>query len=421
MSVKTKSADPEQAPPSFPPELLDQLLSGKNTAADIEQLLKDLRKSFIEHALEGELTHLLGYGKHSVEGYNTGNSRNGSTSKKVKTEKSEIEIRVPRDRIGEYEPKLVGKHQRRWDGFDDTIIALYARGMTMRDIQSFLREKYDVDVSPEFISTVCESISAGVTEWRSRSLSAIWPVVYVDALFIKVRDNGKVVSKALYVVIGVNLQGRKELLGLWLGLSEGAKFYLQIFTELKERGVEDILILCADGLKGLPEAVASSFHQTTFQTCIVHMVRNSLSYVDYKERKEVAADLKMIYNSPTESTALDALDLFEQKWGKTYPVIVRSWRNNWEKVKPMFELPAEIRKAVYTTNIIESLNSSLRKILKGRSAFPNDDAVYRLIFLGLENATRKWTMPIKSWKAALQQLAILFEDRIPLEAIDQAV
>lgn len=405
--------------PSLDPQLVNQLLAGRQTAGEIEDLLKDLRKAFIESALDGELTHLLGYQKHAAAGRGSGNSRNGKSSKKIKTDGAEIEIQIPRDREGEFEPQLIAKHQRRWDGFDETILALYARGMTTRDIQSFLKEKYDVDVSPEFVSSVCESVSAGVQQWRTRPLAEVWPILYLDALFLKVRDEGRVVSKALYLAVGVNLQGRKELLGLWLGQGEGAKFYLQLLNELKSRGVNDVFIACVDGLKGLPEALATVFPRTTVQTCVVHLVRHSLSFVSEKDRKAVAAALKLIYQAATEAEALEALDQFQVNWERKYPVIARSWRANWARVKPMFELPAEIRRVVYTTNIIESMNFSLRKIIKGRSAFPNDDSVYRLIYLGLEQVSRKWTMPIKNWKAALQQLAILYEDRLPLEALIQ--
>lgn len=411
------SVQPKQKTPEIDPQLVNQLLAGRKTAGEIENLLKDLRKAFIESALDGELTHMLGYEKHDASGRNSGNSRNGSSRKSIKTEDSEVEVQVPRDRNGEFEPQLIAKHQRRWDGFDETILALYARGMTTRDIKSFLREKYDFDVSPEFISSVCESVSAGVQEWRTRPLQSVWPILYLDALFLKVRDEGRVVKKALYIAVGVNLEGHKELLGLWLGESEGAKFYLQLLNELASRGVEDIFIACVDGLKGLPEAIESVFPRTTVQTCAVHLVRHSLSFVSHKERKAVAADLKTIYQAATETEALQALEKFQIKWDKKYPVISRSWRANWARVKPMFELPADIRRVVYTTNVIESLNFSLRKIIKGRNAFPNDDSVYRLIYLGLEQISRKWTMPIKNWKVALQQFAILYEDRLPLEAL----
>jgi transposase-like protein len=411
------SVQPKQKTPKLDPQLVNQLLSGRKTAGEIEDLLKDLRKAFIESALDGELTHLLGYEKHDASGRNSGNSRNGSSRKRIKTDDSEVEVQVPRDRNGEFDPQLIAKHQRRWDGFDETILALYARGMTTRDIQSFLREKYDIDVSPEFISSVCESVGAGVQEWRTRPLQAVWPILYLDALFLKVRDEGRVIKKALYIAVGINLEGHKELLGLWLGEGEGAKFYLQLLNELASRGVEDIFIACVDGLKGLPEAIESVFPKTTIQTCVVHLVRHSLSFVGHKELKAVASDLKTVYQAATETEALQALEKFQVKWDKKYPVISRSWRANWARVRPMFELPAEIRRVVYTTNVIESLNFSLRKIIKGRSAFPNDDSVYRLIYLGLEQISRKWTMPIKSWKAALQQFAILYEDRLPLEAL----
>ena len=395
------SVEPKQKAPSIDPQLLNQLLAGKRTAGDIEDLLKDLRKAFIEHALQGELTDLLGYPKHHAEGRNSGNSRNGHSRKRVKTDDSEIEVAIPRDRQGQFEPKLIAKHQTRWEGFDETILALYARGMSTRDIQSFLKEKYDVPVTPEFVSSVCESVSAGVQEWRTRPLESIWPILYLDALFLKVRDEGKVITKALHLAVGVNLAGRKELLGLWLGESEGAKFYAQILTELQARGVERILILCCDGLKGLPEAVETYFPQTVVQTCVVHLIRRSLSFVNYKDRKMVAADLKPVYQAATETEALQALEEFQLKWEKRYPMIAKSWRANWGRVRPMFDLPPEIRRAVYTTNVIESLNFSLRKIIKNRAAFPNDEAVFRLIFLGLQPVSRKWTMPIKNWKTAL--------------------
>jgi putative transposase len=411
------SVEPKPKAPSIDPQLLNQLLAGKKTAGDIEDLLKDLRKTFIEHALQGELTDLLGYPKHQAEGRQGGNSRNGHSRKRVKTDQSEIEVAIPRDRQGQFEPKLIAKHQTRWDGFDETILALYARGMSTRDIQSFLKEKYDVPVSPEFVSSVCESVSAGVQEWRARPLERIWPILYLDALFLKVRDEGKVVTKALYLAVGVNLAGRKELLGLWLGESEGAKFYAQIFTELQARGLERVLILCCDGLKGLPEAVETYFPQTVVQTCVVHLIRRSLSFVNFKDRKTVVTDLKPIYQAATESEALQALEQFQIKWEKRYPMIAKSWRTNWSRVRPMFELPPEIRRAVYTTNVIESLNFSLRKIIKNRAAFPNDEAVFRLIYLGLGPVAEKWTMPIKNWKPALQQLALLFEEQLPLDGL----
>lgn len=329
MSVKST-----QQTPSIDPQLLNQLLAGKKTAGEIEDLLKGLRKAFIEHALQGELTDLLGYPKHQVAGRNSGNSRNGHSRKRVKTDESEIEVDIPRDRQGQFEPQLIAKHQTRWDGFDETILALYARGMSTRDIQSFLKEKYDVPVSPEFVSSVCESVSAGVQEWRTRPLDKIWPILYLDALFLKVRDEGKVVTKALYLAVGVNLEGRKELLGLWLGESEGAKFYAQILTELQSRGVERILILCCDGLKGLPEAVEAYFPQAVVQTCVVHLIRRSLSFVNFKDRKAVAADLRPIYQAATEAEALQALEQFQLKWEKRYPMIAKSWRARLEPRPP---------------------------------------------------------------------------------------
>ncbi|MBI1765928.1 MAG: IS256 family transposase [Acidobacteria bacterium] len=417
MSAKT---DTQTTTPAFAPELLQQLLAERKTAGEIEDLLKDLRKAFIEHALQGELTHLLGYEKHAVAGRKSGNSRNGTSRKTLKTEDSTVELAIPRDRHGAFAPQLLGKYERRWEGFDELILALYARGMSTRDIQDLLRQKYAVEISPQFVSDVCSAVSTGVAEWRERPLAAVWPIVYLDALHLKVRDEGRVVGKALYVAVGVNLEGRKELLGLWLAQGEGAKFWLQVLTELQARGLQDILSLCCDGLQGLPEAVASVFPHTTVQTCVVHLVRYSLRMTSDQDGQQVTADLKTIYQAATESAALRALEAFQIKWDKKYPLFAKSWRANWARIRPMFELPAEIRRAVYTTNVIESLNFSLRKILKGRSAFPNDASVYRLIYLSLEQVSRKWTMPIKHWKAALQQLAILFEERLPLAGLAPA-
>lgn len=398
-------------------ELLDELLGGYQKPEDLmgeNGVLQQLTKALIERVLEGEMTHHLGYEKHSPEGKNTGNSRNGKTSKTLKGKQGAIPIEVPRDRQGEFEPQFIPKHQTRFDGFDDKIIALYARGLTVREIQAHLQEMYGVEVSPGLISNVTDEVQEEVKAWQQRPLEKIYPIVYLDALVVKVRQEGRIANRSIYLAIGVNLQGQKEVLGLWASPNEGAKFWLGVMTELKNRGVEDFLIACVDGLKGFPDAIEQVFPKTQVQLCIVHLVRNSLQYVSWKSRKEVAQDLKTIYGAPTAQAGQDALEAFTKKWGGRYPLIVRSWLNNWPRIIPFFEFPEEIRRVIYTTNVIESLNYSLRKIIKNRSLFPNDEAVFKLLYLSLRNIARKWTMPIKDWSRALQMFAIIFENRVPL-------
>lgn len=398
-------------------ELLDELLAGYQKPEDLmgeQGVLQQLTKALIERVLEGELTHHLGYEKHAAEGKNSGNSRNGKSSKRLKGKQGEIPIEVPRDRNGEFEPQFIPKHQTRFNGFDEKIIALYARGLTVREIQGHLQEIYGVEVSPGLISTVTDEVLAEVSAWQQRPLEKLYPILYLDALVVKVRQDGRISNRSIYVAIGVNLSGHKEVLGLWAAQSEGAKFWLAVMTELKQRGVEDFLIACVDGLKGFPEAIEQVFPKTQVQLCIVHLVRNSLSYVSYKDRKEVATDLKMIYGAPTAQAGEEALKAFTQKWRARYPMIVKSWLGNWARVIPFFEFPEEIRRVIYTTNAIESLNYSLRKIIKNRSLFPNDEAVFKLLYLALRNIAKKWTMPIKNWQPALQIFAIVFEDRVPL-------
>lgn len=398
-------------------ELLDELLDGYQEPTDLmgqQGLLQQLTKALIERVLEGELTHHLGYEKHDPVGNNSGNSRNGKSSKTLKGQEGELALAVPRDRNGAYEPQFIRKHQTRFDGFDEKIIALYARGLTVRDIQAHLAEMYGVEVSPGLISTVTDEVLEEVKGWQQRPLEKLYPIVYLDALVVKVRQDGRVLNRSIYVAIAVNLQGKKEVLGLWAAQNEGAKFWLGVMTELKNRGVEDFLIACVDGLKGFPEAIEQVFPKAKVQLCIVHLVRNSLSYVAWKNKQEVAADLKTIYGAPTAQAGQDALDVFMKKWSSRYPMIVKSWLNNWARVIPFFEFPAEIRRVIYTTNAIESLNYSLRKVINNRSLFPTDEAVFKLMYLALRNAAKKWTMPIKDWPRALQMFAIIFEGRVPV-------
>ena len=357
----------------------------------------------------------LGYEKHEVSGRGSGNSRNGTTGKTVLTDSGVLDIEVPRDRNGSFEPQLVPKRRRRLPGFDDKVIALYARGLSTRDIQSQLQELYEVDVSPSLISRVTDSVVEDVAQWQSRPLEPVWPILYLDALVVKVRDNGTVGNKAAYLALGVNMHGRKEALGLWMADSEGSKFWLHVLTELKNRGVEDVLIAVCDGLTGFPDAIAAALPQTTVQTCIVHMVRNSLRYVAWSNRKAVARELRVIYKAPTEAQAEAALTAFEEgEWGKKFPSIARSWRRRWEQVIPLFAFDEHIRRAIYTTNAIESLNGQLRKTIKTRGHFPTEQAAIKLLWLGLERASKKWTYPIKKWDIALQQFDLRFPDRLNL-------
>jgi putative transposase len=362
-----------------------------------------------------ELTHHLGYEKHSAQGKGSGNSRNGTTSKTLKSDLGDISIDTPRDRNGDFEPQIVKKGQRRFTGFDDKILSMYARGMTTRDIQAHLLDLYKTDVSAELISTVTSEVMEEVREWQNRPLEEIYPIVYLDAIWLKIRDEGHVVNKAAYLALGIRLDGLKEVLGIWIEKEEGAKFWLKVITELQTRGLKDILIACVDGLKGFPEAIESVFPRTQVQICIVHMVRNSLRFVSFKDRKAVVADLKKIYRAPTEEQAKAALTEFEQVWDSRYAFISKSWRSNWTRLSAFFAYPEEIRKAIYTTNAIESLNNGLRKVTKNRGSFPNDEAATKLLYMALRNLMKKWTMPIQNWGAALNQLSIIFEGRLVLK------
>jgi putative transposase len=398
-------------------QLLDELLNEYEKPEDLlgdDGLLHQLTKALVERALEGEMTHHLGYKKHASAGNHTGNSRNGTTPKTIKGKRGQTSIAVPRDRNSTFEPQLIKKNQIRFDGFDEKIISLYARGMTTREIGGHLEEIYGVEVSPGLVSAATDAVIEEVRRWQTRPLEALYPILYLDALIVKIKENGRVINKAVYLVIGVNLQGLKEVLGIWIAETEGAKFWLSIVTELQTRGVEDVFIACVDGLKGFPEAIEAVFPKTQVQLCLVHLLRHSLSYVSYKERKEVAADLKLIYTSATLEEAENRLLEFAEKWEDRYPVVARSWSANWARIVPMFAFTPEIRRAIYTTNAIESLNYSLRKIIKNRALFPNDEAVYKILYLALRNIAKKWTMPIQNWSAAMNQFAILFEERVPM-------
>jgi len=398
-------------------ELLDALMKDYKKPEDLigeNGLLKQLTKKLIERAMQAEITEHLGYEKNAPSGKNSGNSRNGIYKKNIKGEFGNLDVAVPRDRNASFEPIILPKGESRFTGFDDKIISMYARGMTTRDIQAHLEEIYGVDVSPSLVSQVTEAVTDEIKLWQNRPLDDVYPIMYLDAVRVKVRHDGRVINKAVYLAIGVTMNGVKEVLGMWTAETEGAKFWLQVVTELRNRGVKDIFIACVDGLKGFPEAIEAVFPQTQIQLCIVHMVRHSLNYVSWKQRKEVADDLKAIYQAPTLEMAETNLDAFAAKWDATHPTIAKSWRNNWERIIPLFSYPPDIRKAIYTTNAIESLNMSLRKVTKNRGSFPNDDAMFKLLYLALKNIAKKWTMPIKHWKSALNQFSIIFEGRMPV-------
>jgi putative transposase len=398
-------------------ELIDDLLKDYKKPEDLigeNGLLKQLTKRLLERAMAAELTEHVGYEKHDPVGNNSGNSRNGKSGKTLKGSFGRMPLEVPRDRNGTFEPQIIEKHQTRFTGFDDNIISLYSRGLTTREIQQHLEEIYHVEVSAALISNVTEEVIDEVRAWQNRQLEAVYPIMYLDAIQFKVRDGGHIKNKAVYLAIGIRMDGLKEVLGLWIAQTEGAKFWLQVVTELKNRGVQDIFIACVDGLKGFPEAIESVFPQTEIQLCIVHLVRHSLNYVGWKERKQVAGDLRLIYTAATEAEAEQKLNEFAAKWDQKFPLIAKSWRTNWPRVIPFFAHPPEIRKIIYTTNAIESLNMSLRKVTKTRSSFPNDEAAAKLLYLALRNIAKKWTrQSVADWAAALNRFAIIYEGRLP--------
>lgn len=414
--VEDFAPEPQERDMAIPKEVLDQLIAGYKKPEDLigeNGLLKQLTKALLERAMQAEMTDHLGYPRNAPEGKNSGNSRNGSYRKKLKGDFGELDVAVPRDRNGSFDPVIVPKGETRFKGFDDKIISMYARGMTTRDIQSHLEEIYGVEVSPTLISQVTEAVVEEVRLWQNRPLDEVYPIVYLDAVRVGVRHNGQIVKKAVYLAIAVTMTGVKEVLGMWAAETEGAKFWLSILTELKNRGVKDILIACVDGLKGFPEAIEAAYPATQVQLCIVHLVRHSLKFVSWKQRKEMADDLKEIYGASTAEQAEANLAAFERKWDATHPKVSQSWRNNWQRVIPYFAYPPEIRRVIYTTNTIESLNMSLRKVTKNRGSFPNDEAMFKLLYLALTNIAKRWTMPIKNWKSALNQFCIMFDDRLP--------
>ncbi|HUH57115.1 MAG TPA: IS256 family transposase [Pseudomonadales bacterium] len=383
---------------------------GIKTEKDLTDMRAMLTKVMVEAALSVELDEHLGYRKH--EQSSSENSRNGVTRKTVRTEDGQFELDTPRDRQGDFEPQLVKKHQTRFTSMDDKILFLYAQGMTTREIVDTFKEMYGADVSASLISKVTDAVIDQVVEWQSRPLDAVYPIVYLDCIVVKIRQDKHVINKAVYLALGVNMEGHKELLGLWLSENEGAKFWLNVLTELQNRGVKDILIACVDGLKGFPDAINAVFPETQIQLCIVHMVRNSVKYVPWKDYKAVTAELKQIYQSVTEEEALLALNQFAEHWDDKYPQISKSWRTHWHNLNTLFNYPADIRKVIYTTNAIESLNSVIRKAIKKRKLFPTDDSAKKVIYLAIQNASKKWTMPIRDWKPALNRFMIEFEDRL---------
>ena len=398
--------------PSIPKELIDHFVSGPMSAEAVNAASMAFKKALIERALGAELSHHLGYPPGAEKPDEVSNHRNGVTRKTVLTEGGPLRIDIPRDREGGFEPILIPKHERRFTGFDDKIVAMYARGMTIREIQGFLADQYGTEVSPEFISSVTDAVIAEVTAWQSRPLEPMYPVVFFDALRVKIREDAVVRNKAIYLALGVLPDGTRDILGLWIENTEGAKFWMKVFNDLKTRGVGDVLIAVTDGLKGMPEALGAVFPETTLQTCIVHLIRNSLDYASWKDRKALAAAIKPIYTAPSAEAALAELDAFASgAWGQKFPTVAAAWRRAWDRVIPFFAFPPAIRRVIYTTNAIESINARLRKIIKTRGHFPSDDAANKLIWLALRNITADWGRASKDWKEAMNQFAILYAER----------
>jgi len=393
-------------------KLAKEMMAQLETQSDVEAFTKALRKQFWEATLEGEMDDHLGYSKHQKAGNGTGNSRNGKTKKRLKSELGELEIQSPRDRNGTFEPKSIEKRQSRVSGIDEKILFLYAKGQSTRDVASTIKELYDIEISPSLISRVTDRVSDQIKQWQTEPLQPLYPIVYLDCIVLKIRQNQKVINKSMYLALGVNLEGHKELLGMWLAENEGAKFWLSVLTELKGRGLEDILIACVDGLKGFPEAIEVAYPQCQVQLCIVHMVRNSMKLVPYKDYKEVAKDLKSVYHSVTEAEAEQQLLEFGEKWDAKYPQISKSWSNNWHNLTAIYHYPPDIRKAIYTTNAIESLNSVVRKATRNRKVFPNDESAKKVVYLAIQEASKRWTMPIRNWKPALNRFSIEFGERV---------
>jgi putative transposase len=392
---------------------MQDLGRGLKSPSDLAKLSREILKITVEASLNAEMDAHLGYNKHSPEGYNSGNSRNGYNHKTLKGDHGAIDIATPRDRNGHFDPVFVAKNQTRLTKFDDQILLLYAKGMTTRDIVETFAELYGADISPALVSQVTDAVLEKVVEWQTRSLDTVYPILYLDCIVVKIRQDKRVINKAVYVALGVNVHGHKELLGLWMSENEGAKFWLSVLTELKNRGVKDVFVACVDGLTGFPEAIATVFPKTQVQLCIIHMMRNSLAFVSWKDRKAVAAGLKAIYQSVTVTEAEQELEAFARQWDKQYPSISASWRRHWVNLIAFFDYPDEIRKVIYTTNAIESLNSVIRKATERRKLFPSDQSAMKVVYLAIEQAAKKWSMPIQNWKPALNQFMMLYEDRLP--------
>ena len=411
-SKKKVAIATDAALPRIPSDWLDQVVTGPMTPEAVENVMRGFKKAVIERALGAEMSHHLGYQPGTAKPEQSTNYRNGNSGKTVLTDDGPLRIEVPRDRDGSFNPQLIGKHERRFTGFDDKIVAMYARGMTVREIQGFLGEMYRVEVSPDFISSVTDAVMAEVSAWQARPLEMMYPVVFFDALRVKIREDAVVRSKSVYLALGVLPDGTRDILGLWIESTEGAKFWMKVFNDLKTRGCNDILIAVTDGLKGMGEALGVVYPATTLQTCIVHLMRNSLNYASWKDRKALAAAIRPIYTAPSAEAAEVELDAFEHgPWGQRFPTVVASWRRAWSNVIPFFAFPPEVRRVIYTTNAIESVNARLRKIIKTRGHFPSDDAAAKLIWLALRNITTDWGRAANSWKTAMNQFAILYEDR----------
>ena len=381
-------------------------LCGKNG------LLQRLLGSMIETMLQKEMDEHIGYEKHAIEGHNSGNSRNGKGTKTVQSSYGPVDIEVPRDRNGEFDPRIVKKRQRNISSFDDKIISMYAKGMSTRDIQAHVQEIYGAEISPTAVSHITEKVVEVAKEWQCRPLHSIYAIAYFDAIHYKVREGDKVVIKAAYTCLGVTLEGKKEVLGIWIGEQEGAKFWLRVFTELRHRGIKDIFIACVDGLKGLPEAIHAVFPETEIQLCVLHLIRNSFKYIPHKYAKEFMADLKRVYKAETEDKALTELQKLEERWHAKYPLAVKPWTGHWEHIKTFFKFPQEIRTVIYTTNAVESLHRQFRKVTKNRAVFPNDDALLKLLYLAVNGLSERWTVQLHGWRQALSQFAILYENRL---------
>ncbi|MFI8714614.1 IS256 family transposase [Brevibacillus brevis] len=395
-------------------EQIKQWIKEKNMKSvdDVQSALKDLFADTIQEMLEAEIESSLGYAKHDMKNKRTTNSRNGYSKKTVRSEYGDVDIQVPRDREGDFEPNIVKKHQSNVTGIEDQILALYAKGVSTRDIQDHLQQLYGIEVSPTLISNVTNKIVPMIKEWQNRPLQAVYAVVFLDAIHFKVKQDGAIVNKAAYMVIGIDLDGHKDVLGIWIGENESAKFWLHVLNELRNRGVQDILITSVDNLRGFTEAISACYPKTEIQKCVIHQIRNSIKYVSYKDLKKITSELKPIYKAPTEQAALEELEQFEQAWGSKYPLMVRSWRNNWDEIATFFKYPPEIRKLIYTTNVIESYHRQLRKVTKGKAMFPTDDALLKMLYLVTMDVLRKWTGRVQNWGQILLQLSVFFEDRV---------